>query len=274
MAPEYTGRGDPRRSLALLWGLEEKPRRGPKRGLSVERVVTAAIELADAEGLSALSMRRVAERLGVGTMSLYTYVPAKGELLDLMVDATYAEQVEEMRVRTERDRPQGWRAELESLARVGWDLQLRHPWTLGVAASRSVLGPNESALFEAALRIVDGIGLSGREMVAAVDLVGTYVRGAVRAAAEAVAAPAVTGQTDTEWWLERAPVLEEIEAFRNDRFPTVVQVSQAGGFDVNDDAHDYTLAFALEDFEFGLQRVLDGIETLVAERQAGRHKSE
>jgi AcrR family transcriptional regulator len=266
MTTEYTGRGDPRRSMALLWGLEPASKRGPKRGLSVQRVVEAAIELADEEGLAALSMRRVAERLDVGTMSLYTYVPAKGELLDLMVDAILGEQLAEFRTRAERDRAAGWRAELETFARVGWDVQLRHRWVLGVAAVRSVLGPNEAAIFEEALRIVDGIGLSGREMVAAVDFVGTYVRGAARGAAESMDAPRATGQTDTEWWLERAPLLEEIDAYRAERFPTVARLAGEGAFDVASEEHDYTLAFALEDFEFGLERVLDGIEAFVESR--------
>ncbi|MCA1656013.1 MAG: TetR/AcrR family transcriptional regulator, partial [Pseudonocardiaceae bacterium] len=83
----YGGRGDPIRSMQLMWGDGPAPRsRGPKQGLTVDRIVRAGIEIADADGLAALSMRRVAERLGVGTMSLYTYVPAKAELVDVMYD--------------------------------------------------------------------------------------------------------------------------------------------------------------------------------------------
>ncbi|HEY1176756.1 MAG TPA: TetR/AcrR family transcriptional regulator, partial [Phytomonospora sp.] len=70
-----------------MWGVRERSSRGPKQGLTIEAIVRTAIALADAEGLAALSMRKVAERLGVGTMSLYTYVPGKPELLDLMLDA-------------------------------------------------------------------------------------------------------------------------------------------------------------------------------------------
>src|ERR671915_993295 len=107
---EYTGRGDPARSMALLWGIQKPPTRGPKPGLQVERIVEAAIRVADAEGLAALSMRRVAGELGVGTMSLYTYVPGKAELLDVMLDTVLAEQA----------RPDeaagGWRAGLERRA--------------------------------------------------------------------------------------------------------------------------------------------------------------
>ena len=97
-------------SLQLLWGRRERNERGPKRGLTVERIVTAAIELADAEGLDAASMRRVADRLGVGAMSLYRYVPGKTELLELMLDTIHGEDRAEA--------PTGnWREQLAWLAR-------------------------------------------------------------------------------------------------------------------------------------------------------------
>jgi AcrR family transcriptional regulator len=91
MVLEYSGSGDPKRTMALLWGIGKKPTRGPKPGLSVGRIVSAAVEVADAEGLGALSMRRVADRLGIGTMSLYTYVPGKAELIDVMLDTVLGE---------------------------------------------------------------------------------------------------------------------------------------------------------------------------------------
>src|SRR4051812_40613538 len=92
-ATEYSGGGNPTLSMQLLWGTREAPTRGPKPGLDLGRIVTAAIEVADGSGLAALSMRKVAEQLGVGTMSLYRYVPGKAELLDLMLDAAYAEML-------------------------------------------------------------------------------------------------------------------------------------------------------------------------------------
>ena len=85
---EYGGSGDPERSLELLWRVRQPSSRGPKPKLDLDQIVSVAIELADEEGLAPLSMRKVAERLGVGTMSLYTYVPGKAELIDLMIDAT------------------------------------------------------------------------------------------------------------------------------------------------------------------------------------------
>src|SRR5262245_7512878 len=104
MPVEYTGRGDPNRTIELLWGTRDRASRGPKPGLTVDRIVAVALALADQVGLEGLSMRAVAERLGVGTMSLYRYVPGKAELLDVMVD----------RVCTETEWPEddvgGWRS--------------------------------------------------------------------------------------------------------------------------------------------------------------------
>jgi AcrR family transcriptional regulator len=257
---EYSGGGDPVRSLELLWGAQKRPTRGPRPGLSVERIVRAAIELADAGGLEALSMRRVAERLGVGAMSLYTYVPAKAELLDLMLDAVLGEVA----------RPDGagggWRAGLELRAREDWALYHRHPWMLQVSGTRALLGPNETALFDATLGAVAPTGLSGREMILVVTLVGEYVKGAARSAVDAANAERRTGVSDEQWWAARAPVFEKY--FDPSRYPTLVQVQASGAFEPPEGAEeDYSLRQALDGFEFGLARVLDGIEAFVNERR-------
>jgi AcrR family transcriptional regulator len=126
MSIEHSGAGDPAKSLELLWGLQARPTRGPKPALTVAAVVEAAVRIADTEGLAAMSMRRVADELGVGAMTLYRYVPGKGELLDVMLDSVYAELP--LR-RIEGD----WRAKLEEVARENRELCLRHPWTLYVA---------------------------------------------------------------------------------------------------------------------------------------------
>jgi AcrR family transcriptional regulator len=264
MSPEYLGRGDPRRSLDLLWGDAPRPTRGPKPGLSVERIVRTAIELAGDDGIAGLSMRRVADRLGVGTMSLYTYVPSKAELLELMLDAVYGEQATAIREATTGS-PADWRSGLEARARIDWDVYHRHPWMFQIASGRGVLGPNELQVLDATLRVVDGLGLSGREMVAVVDLVAMYVGGTAQVAVEAASAPAATGLTDTEWWLAREQILAEKMGDGAD-FPTVMKVSADGGFDVAPDADNYNEAFTVDDFEFGLERVLDGIGAFIAAR--------
>jgi AcrR family transcriptional regulator len=251
---EYTGSGDPVRTLALLWGTQEKPSRGPKPGLTVERIVQAAIEIADADGLAALSMRRVAERLGVGTMSLYTYVPGKAELLDLMLDRVSGETARP------EDVPGGWRAKLELIARENWALFHRHPWLLRISTGRPPLGPNVIAKYEYELRAVEDIGLTDLEIDSVVTLILGHVHSAARGAVEAAQAAQHTGMTDQQWWEASAPYLEKV--FDPQRFPTAARVGAAAG-----EAHNAAYNFE-HAFEFGLQRLLDGIEALVRERSA------
>ncbi|GAA3135175.1 TetR/AcrR family transcriptional regulator [Nonomuraea salmonea] len=253
---EYSGKGDPARSLALLWRTSEPTgRRKGKPELSVERIVRAAIEVADAEGLQALSMRRVAERLSVGTMSLYTYVPGKPELFDLMLDTVYGETARPA------DVPGGWRGRLEQIARENWALYLRHPWLLQVAANRPVLGPNLTAKYDHELSAVDGIGLTDVEMDSVITLITGFVHGTARGAVEAAQAESMTGLSDEQWWAAHAPFLSRIADPA--RFPTASRVGQAAGEALNS-------AYSPEHaFEFGLQRVLDGIEALVKQRTGG-----
>jgi AcrR family transcriptional regulator len=260
MTTEYSGRGDPARSMALLWGAQKSPTRGPKPGLSVQRIVQAAIEVADAEGLAALSMRRVATELGVGTMSLYTYVPGKAELLDVMLDTALGEVA----------RPDGvdggWREKLGAYARGQWAHYHRHPWVLQVSGARSLLGPNETAMFESALQAVSGVGLDAREMIQVVALVGEYVRGAAQRAVEAAQAAQRTGVTDDQWWEDREPILDQY--FDAGRYPTLVRLEQEGAFRQQEGGLDYNVQNAVDSFEFGLPRVLDGVEAFVRRRSA------
>ena len=153
-------------------------------------------------------------------MSLYTYVPGKAELLDLMLDTVLAEEA----------RPDGaaggWRAGLERRAREDWALYHRHPWMLQIVPGRALLGPNETELFEASLRAVDGIGLSGAEMVLVVSLVAEYTRGAAQSAVGAAQAERRTGISDEQWWAAREPLFDKY--FDPGRYPTVTRVAASG----------------------------------------------
>nr|WP_204016507.1 TetR/AcrR family transcriptional regulator [Sphaerimonospora thailandensis] len=250
---EYGGTGDPARSLAILWRTGERPSRKGKPDLGVDRIVRAAIEVADAEGLAALSMRKVAEQLGVGTMSLYTYIPGKAELIDVMVDTVYGE------LPMPEEVPGGWRARVELIARENLALCRRHPWLLQVATtSRPPLGPNVMAKYDFELRAVDGMGLDEIEMDLLVTLINGYVHGAARGAIEAAQAEKQTGLTDEQWWWAHAPFLAKVLDPR--RYPTAARVGEAAG-------EAYKAAFDPErTFEFGLRRVLDGIEAFVRSR--------
>jgi AcrR family transcriptional regulator len=253
MPVEHTGASDPARTIELLWGLRADGARGPKPTLTVERIVAAAIEIADRAGMEELSMRRVAEQLDVGTMSLYRYVPGKAELLDVMVDRVCAEAA------TSHRRARTWRARLERVARVNRELLERHPWLLQVSTVHPPLGPGMLAKYEAELGAVDGIGLTDVEMDSVVSLVVGFVHAAVGTALDAARARTGPGQSDEEWWNALAPHLERV--FDPQRYPLAARVGVAA-------TEHYAGAYDPQHaFEFGLRRVLDGIEVLVERRR-------
>ena len=251
MPPQHNKSGDPARSLSLLWRTQEPTSRSRRRpGLSVDRIVTAATELADSEGITALSMRRVADALGVGTMSLYTYVPGKGELLDLMVDAAYGELGIE-------DRSGGWRERLRRIAYANRELYVRHPWILQVVTLR-LLGPNRTAKYDYELSAVDGLGLSDVEMDSTVNLVNGYVESTVRQALGAEQVARESGMDDEQWWRIYDPLLTAL--IDESRYPIASRVGDTAGRThqaVYDPEHE---------FSFGLERVLDGVQVLVDSR--------
>lgn len=254
MTTEYVGRGDPARAMALLWRSREPVPRGRGRppGIDVDLILAAAIDEADNLGLGALSMRRVAQRLGVGAMTLYSHVPGKAELLDAMIDTVYAEVLDG----GDSDSAGGWRAALERVARANWTLYRRHPWILQVAASRPVLGPNLMAKYDQELRAVADTGLDEFDMDAVVTLITGFVQGAAKGAVDSAGAEQRTGQTDEQWWSAHAPYLENV--FDADRWPTAARVGAVAGA-----AFDPQAAF-----EFGLSRVLDGIDVFIGSQQA------
>ncbi|GAA0587857.1 TetR/AcrR family transcriptional regulator [Kribbella sandramycini] len=252
MTQEYTGSGDPAKSLELLWRNRPRPTRGPKPALTVERIVAAALRIADAEGLGAMSMRRVADELGAGAMTLYRYVPGKGELLDVMLDAVYGEL-------PRRPIAGDWRAKLDEAARANRDLYLNHPWMLQVAVSRPPLGPNVMAKYEYELAAIEGIGLTDVEMDATVALLNGYVHGAVRSAVEARQVIQRSGMSDKEWWLAHVPHLDRIADV--EKYPLASRVGSTVGAEF-DAPYDSDHAF-----EYGLARLLDGVATLVKDRR-------
>ena len=252
MVTEFSSGGDLRRSIALLWGVPGAGRRGPKPSRSVEEVVSAAIALADAEGLAALSMRRVAEALGLSPMSLYTYVPSKAELVDLMVDRVAVEIAEPDQSLT------GWREKVEHLARQRWAMAQRHAWLTEVGIHRPPLGPNILAKVEATLQALDGQGLTELEMNHFTALILNYVRGSARAALDAREVERQSGMTDEQWWALNAELLEGL--MDPSRYPTTTRVGQAYK------AAEQAGLDPVSDFEFGLQRLLDGIAVFIDRR--------
>jgi hypothetical protein len=179
-------------------------------------------------------------------------VPGKGELIDVMLDTVIGE------VDLPDDVPRGWRARLESIARANWALYHRHPWILQLATGRPPLGPNVIAKYDYELRAVDGIGLDDVEMDSVITLVLGHAEGAARRALEASQAEQQTGVSDEQWWGASAPILSRV--FDASRYPTAARVGAAAG-------EAYGAAYDAEHaFEFGLQRVLDGIAVFIQAR--------
>ncbi len=169
------------RSIALLWGLRPPTRRGPRGGLSVEQITRAAIEVADAEGLAAVSMARVARQLGAGTMSLYRYIASKDELLLLMGDAALTWP-------PEPPVGAGWREAMRQWAIAVLAEVRRHSWYVQLPLAGPPTGPRNLAWLDAALRTLDGTPLSSAERMTAVMTMIIFVQGQARMTAELAAA--------------------------------------------------------------------------------------
>lgn len=252
MATEFTGTGDPARSMALLWRTPQTSdlRPGRKSSLDVDRIVSAAVRVADSEGLAAVSMRRVATDLGTAAMTLYGHVPGKGELLDLMLDDVLAELYPDEQVVTSG----AWRTRLKTVAVANWDFYLRHPWAAHLATGRPPLGPALMRKYELELRAVDGLGLSELQMDLLVTLINGFVRGTVSGVQEKADAERVTGISEDQWWAATEPYVARV--FDAERFPTAARVGPVAGEELG--AGD-----PYRSFDFGLQRLLDGIGVLI-----------
>lgn len=240
-----SGGGDIARTLELLWNTGPRPSRGPKPALTLERIVEAALRVADTEGLDAVTMRRVATELGTGTMSLYRYVPGKAELLDLMLDRVQA-PTEDLSARTA-----DWRGALELYARESLTLYCRHPWLLEVNQARPILGPNAMQGLESLMSAIRPMGLPDRELLSVILAVTNYTHGAARTEVFRQEAERRTGMTDTEFWAAQAPILERAMATR--RYPVMASLS------------DDTFGPGFDHFGFGLRSLLDGLELRVAQ---------
>ncbi|WP_164000619.1 TetR/AcrR family transcriptional regulator C-terminal domain-containing protein [Pyxidicoccus caerfyrddinensis] len=226
------------------------PRRRPSveadASLTRERIVRAAMGIADAQGIAALSMRTVATRLGVPTMSLYRHVPGKEELVLLMADAAMAE------AGFPREPPPGWRARLELMMRLQWALYRRHPWLPRVISlSRPQLIPGGMAHAEWALGAVDGLGLDMNTMLHVYVTAVGFVRGTAIELEAENEAEAETGLTSEEWIESQDAAMARI--IQEGHFPMLARVSA-----------ERNLVFNLGTlFEFGMQRLLDGLAVLL-----------
>jgi AcrR family transcriptional regulator len=230
---------DPRMK-PILWERVEGSGRGPRPNLTHDQIARTAVEIADAEGLGAVSMRHLAERLGVATMGLYRYVTGKDEIYELMLDAVVAEI----------DLPDGgWREVADAYARQTRALNLRHRWMQqAYARVPAALSPASVALTEKALTSVDGLGLDVDTMMAVFGVVSSFARGAVVAeVAQHEALERHGWKNEDDMRLAYLPWARWM--LGTGRYPTLSRYIIEGS---NEDDAEWQ-------FEFGLRCVLDGI---------------
>ncbi len=238
-------------NLAAAWGLRTRPGKGPKPGLTLERIVAAGVQVAATEGLGAVSMSRVAAELGAATMSLYRYVTAKNELLDLMVDAAIGPPPAAP--------PPGedWREGMLRFARMHLGVLRRQPWIVRVPITSPPLTPNQVAWMDHGLGVLAGTTLEEHEKLSTIMTVSGITRNWALLTADITAAAQASGTTADEAMLTYGQLLARLAD--PVRFPAVGRLLASGILDIPDDVPD-------ADLEFGLARVLDGVATLMDRR--------
>lgn len=241
------------RAVALSWGVAERPQRGPKRELSIERIVETAIAVADQDGLPAVSMSRIASELGFTTMSLYRYVTSKDDVLALMQDA-----VCDIVIPAEDDRDDDWRVGLRRWSMASIEVIQAHPWFPDIPISGIPLMPNNLAVLDWGLREMRDLPLTDAEKMSTALLLSSYARASgiverdVRRSRANGATPPQSGEAFT------AALAELVTA---ERFPDLAPLVVSGSYTDAEDEQD--------DFAFGLERILDGIERYIATRDSG-----
>jgi AcrR family transcriptional regulator len=224
----------------LLWEPQQPPSRGPKPAMTLEGIALAAIGIADAEGLDAVSMQRVAAKLSFTKMSLYRYLPGKAELVAVMTDLAMG---------SPPDHPDlAWREALVAWAHDLYAAFEKHPWLLLSTIGRRVLGPNELSWMDRGVQALSDTGLNGGEQLDSVLVVSGQVR---TIAHQSLSMPGgTTGVTEEHI----TTVLTEVLSTQADRFPGLA--AAMGSVDGNEN----------QGLAFGLDRILDGLELLITQR--------
>ncbi|MFH9297908.1 TetR/AcrR family transcriptional regulator [Streptomyces sp. NPDC017520] len=244
-----SGGGDLPASLEAAWGLRDRPAKGPKPGLSLERIVAAAVAVAAADGLAAVSMGRVAQELGASTMSLYRYVSAKDELYVLMQEAAVGPP--EPLSALEADA--GWRAALTEWAAAQRERYHSHLWALRIPIGGPPATPNSIAWWEQGLQALRGSGLREGDKTSVVLLISNFVRSEALMMGDLAAAVTARGITPEELAASHERTLKRL--VDPERHPGITRQLETGVMSEPDEA-DY-------EFTFGMGVLLDGVEALI-----------
>jgi AcrR family transcriptional regulator len=236
-------------SRRVIWARPERATRGPAPSLSREQITAAAVTLADRQGIEAVSMRAIAVALGVGAASLYRYVDRRDELIDLMVDAMMGNDLH-------FDVSGEWRKDLRSFAHGLRAMTLRHPWMAVPSAGLRNFGPNTARCYEQVLGAIDGLGLDIDEMLVMVETLDAFVRGRVLEELSEEEAIRRSGMDQQQWMQTQIPYIESL--IDSGRYPLLTRVV----FDARAPHDPDRLRHG---FDLGLERVLDGLATMVPE---------
>jgi AcrR family transcriptional regulator len=231
--------------LDLLWGRREAGQRGPRRGRSVDDIVASAVALADREGLEAVSMARVAGELGLTTMSLYRYVANKDELLQLMWNAS---AVEAETFELEGD---DWRSRLRSWIEVQRATIDRHPWITQMPMAAPPTAPNSLLFVEKGLEALDDTELADADKLRVIGLLSSYSLSEARMADDAARAARRAAEAGEQLWSFDALLRELVD---QDTYPRLHRIAWQ---------EQESAPSELEEFRFGVERILDGVQVLV-----------
>ena len=245
---EFSGATEPDRILPLLWRHRSARRAATGRPprLSVDEVVAAGVALADAEGLESASMAKVAARLGVATMTLYTYVPSRAELVELMVDEVLGSR---RLPGPDEERPALWREQIQLYADRTIAMYREHPWLCQVSRIRPPLGPGTLRETEYVLSTLGALPVASRNIAA--TTITMFVTAAARQEGENALLRRASGQSNDAWWSRRGQLWEDW--FDVEQHPAMTELWHAGGYDRGPDQQ------AVEAFAYGLGLLLDGI---------------
>lgn len=247
--------GELRKRSGLLWDAQQGPGRGPKPMVSRAEVVAAAIRIADGNGLAALTMQAVAKELGFTTMALYRYFPNKEALIDACVDAALGAPPQKSGPK------ESWREEVKHWAYAKRAMLCSRPWLAELPFVAAPHGPNWLSWHEAFLRTIADTGLSPEDMMDVLSVVHGYVGGSSDTAISLARATA-RGISFEEW--AQAVSLDLCRAINDPRYPMISAIlkSKSGGISEASPlpARGGRPRSMDESFDFGLERLLDGIQ--------------
>lgn len=242
------------RAVALAWGLVKEPQRGPKRELTIDQIVEKAVAIADNEGLAAVSMSKVAASLGFTAMSLYRYVESKDDLLLLMQEAVCKSAVQG------DEEISDWREGIRQYVRGCIKVFVEHPWYGDVPISGVPLTPNNLLYVDLALRPMRNLPLNDYEKMSMVLLLSGYARSAglvQRDMVRAIKGGASPGSFSGQNYSKALKLLVKAEDYPD------LQPIVASGVYTEENPADNPIG---DDFDFGLERIMDGIEHYLASK--------